>query len=86
MEVVYKIFIDNKCIESIFGTAYYYDKKNSFDHGFTQFETLSKTIKRTSGKVTILRMGDDFEVSIQSHDEFKKWVEENYKSFAGACK
>ena len=86
MEVVYKIFIDNKCAGTIYGTGYYYDKKVFFDQGFTQFETLAKEIKKATGKITILRMGDEYVEAVQSYEEFKKWVDENYKSYSVACR
>ncbi|MDP2385579.1 MAG: hypothetical protein Q8M29_04355 [Bacteroidota bacterium] len=86
MEVVYKVFIDNKCAGSIYGPHYYSDKRASFDQGFTQFETLSKEIKKSTGNVTILRMGDEHVEAVASYEDFKKWVGENYKSYVGACK
>ena len=86
MEIVYKVFIDNKCASSIFGTSYYSDKRAAFDQGFTQFEALSREIRKSTGNVTILRMGDEHVENVASYEDFKKWVEENYKSFGGACK
>lgn len=77
----FKVYINDVWFDSLFGTDYYYDKRNFFVSGAKQFFTIYQILKTGDYAFTIVEENSGERTEIKNTENFRRWTEDNYDGY-----
>lgn len=77
----FKVYINDRWFDSLFGTDYYDDKRIFFASGAKQFFTIYQILKTGDYIFTFVDENSKARTEIKNVEDFENWVEDNYNGY-----